>query len=177
VDSIVVAPGLRGDHRDVIRRAAGGRGRVEILAQPEMLRVGPPDRDVTLLVLDHSQRVESVHRAAVDRKPRARAGVIQVVREGVGRSRQSNAISYPWESAEVTIEGVVFLHNNNDMLNGAGRVTNPHADRTRGNCGQRYRSYSHDCYHRINPPQFDPPVRFVRGTLSAKCMFLSICAG
>jgi hypothetical protein len=121
-----------------------------------MLRVGPVDGDVALLVLDLAQRVEAVHRAVVHRKPGPRPAVVDVMRGGVAGRRQGNAIDTR-ELAEVIIEGMVFLHNNNDMLNGVRRLVNFRAGCARGHPGTRRPGYCYDCYRRINPPQFGLP--------------------
>jgi len=110
-----------------------------------MLRVRPVDGDVALLVLDLAQRVEAVHLAVVDREPGARAAVVDVVRGGVGGRWQGSAVG-TGVVAEVVIEGVVFLHNHNDMLNGIGRLINRGTACTGGDSGHRGPGYCHDYY-------------------------------
>jgi hypothetical protein len=80
------------------------------------------------------------------------------MRGGVRSRRLGNAVGTDTgEIAEVIIEGVIFLHNHNDMLNGVRRLVDRRAGHVRGHHGRRSPGYYYDRYRRINPPQFSLP--------------------
>ena len=121
-DRLGVSSCLGGDHRQVVGRAAGRRGGEEVVAQAEVGRVVPIDGDVTALVLHLAQRIEAVHLAAVDRGQRPRPVVADVVRCRVGGRRLGDT-GGSGEGSEVVVEGVVLLHDHDDVLDGTGLGT------------------------------------------------------
>ena len=80
--------------------------------------VVPVHRDVTAPVLNRAQRVEAVHLAAVDCGHGPRPAVPYVVRCRVGRRRLDDPVDSR-EGTEVVIEGVVLLHDHDDVLDGS----------------------------------------------------------
>src|ERR1700674_300108 len=102
----------------MIRHAAGSIGGKEIITQAELLRIGPVIRDVGLRVLDLTASWKLVQFATVQCRQRSSAPMIEVRTHGIAGLRLDDAVC-AWEGTKEVIKGVVFLHNENDMLDGS----------------------------------------------------------
>src|SRR5579883_29140 len=107
---------LRGDHIHMVRRTAGGIRGEEVIAQAKMLRIAPVIRNIRLRILDMASIRHLVHFATIHSCKRCRTAVIEINSGGISGLRLSNAVG-PWKAPKEIIEGVVFLHDENHVLN------------------------------------------------------------
>src|SRR2546425_8022345 len=81
---VIDTASLRGNHRHVIRRAAGSHRRKEIIAQAKLLGVAPVIGNIRLGVLNKATQWKLIHLAAIDSSSRRSRTVAVVVAHWVG---------------------------------------------------------------------------------------------
>ena len=134
---------LRREDVEVAGEARSDHLRVEVIGEREVLGVLPVIRNVGFLVLGIRERVVGVRRRAAGEVPAVHLAVVvvdepgavrvaQVVIHRVGRvgDGELGAVALrvrrrafgAGEAAEVVVEGVVLLHDDDDVLDRVGRV-------------------------------------------------------
>src|SRR5689334_2768268 len=86
-----------------------------------MCGVIPVDRDIRLLILNVPTQRELVHVPPIDSGSGGGAIVIKIEGGGIGCLGQSDAISAR-ERPKIVIEGMVFHHDHDYMLDGGSRA-------------------------------------------------------
>src|SRR5579884_4420524 len=108
--------GLSGDHIHVVRRTASGIRSEEVITQTKMLRIAPIIWDICLRILDMASIRHFVHFAAIHGSECCWTAMIEVNSGRIRGLRLRNPVR-SWKASKEIIEGVVFLHDENHVLN------------------------------------------------------------